>query len=253
MDWRATIKTGDALLFSGNSPTGIFLRTFISSEWNHSGIGVRFKTVPGSSMPVISLTEEGDLYVLETTGHHRYDPIFGSTVEGAGFVSAEDVFVRYNKVAVRRLRDIFRTEELGRLTLEFARRYHGHQFPSGNLPFLSAWLGIDLTNSNEEMFCSQFVTHYYPQCLGPQYAQITGVPFDGSLATLFGTGAPAMEAMYTPGHYAASATPNASIFDGPEELVYLVYADLLYIIFQPLIIILFIGLIIWMLLPKQLP
>jgi hypothetical protein len=251
MDLRATIKTGDALLFSGNSPTGIFLRTFISSEWNHSGIGVRFKTLPGSRSKVISLDEEGDLYILETTGHSRWDHILERQVSGVGFSAADVVFERYNKVAVRRLRDIFRTDDLARLTLDFGNRYSGYRFPSGNLPFMGAWLGIPLAEQNEAtgMFCSQFVTHYYPQCLGPQYTRLTGLPFDGTLASLFGTGAPPVEEMYTPGHYAASITPHASIFDGPEEIVYLIYADLLYIIFQPLIIILFAALIFWMLLP----
>ncbi len=44
MDHSNTVKTGDVILFSGNTPTGFLLRTFVSSEWNHSGIAVRFIT-----------------------------------------------------------------------------------------------------------------------------------------------------------------------------------------------------------------
>src|SRR3990170_2418898 len=88
MDNRHTIKTGDVILFSGNSPTGFLLRTFVSSEWNHTGIAVRFVTDENGEK-AISLTEEGELYVLETNTWTRQDAITGQDVIGAGFSRAD--------------------------------------------------------------------------------------------------------------------------------------------------------------------
>jgi len=252
-----TIKTGDVLLFSGNSPTGFLLRTFVSSEWNHSGIAVRFKTVMdenGENKKEVSLTDEGDLYILETNTGIRRDDIYGCDIVGAGFSKADWVLTKYNRVAVRRLHDIFRTNDLATLTIDFASKYRGHKFPSSSLPFISVWLGIplvDKTIESNEMFCSELMAHYYPYCIGPQYERATGMIYDGSLSTLFGHSSPTTEDMFTPGHYSSSNTPNASIFDGDEEIIYISYADMWYVILQPFIIILAIMLAIWLTLPKD--
>lgn len=254
MNLLDTVKTGDVLLFSGNSPTSFLLRTFVSSEWNHSGIAVRFVTDPITNKKIISLTEEGELYILETNSGIRKDDIFGGNVIGAGFSPSQWVFNKYNKIAVRRLRNVFRTKELSQLTMDFAIKNKGKRFPGSSLPFISVWLGISLTTKEEytnEMFCSELMAYYYPYCIGPQYEKITGMSFDGKLSTLFGSGAPNNEEMFTPGHYTTGHTPNASIFLPQEEIIMITYADLLYIILQPLIIILFIILLIWMSLPKN--
>lgn len=257
MDLRHTLKTGDVLLFSGNSHTSFLLRTFVSSEWNHSGIAVRFVVVPdanGIPKQEISLTEEGELYILETNSGIRRDDIFGGNVIGAGFSPANWVFAKYNKVAVRRLHQVFRTSELANLTMDFVNKNRGKRFPGSSLPFLGVWLGVPLVDKKDhpnEMFCSELMAHYYPYCIGPQYEKATGRPFDGKLSTLFGSGAPISEDMFTPGHYTSGNTPNASIFTEAEEVIFMAHADLMYIILQPLIIILFIMLIIWMSLPKH--
>lgn len=257
MDHSNTIRTGDVLLFSGNTPTGFLLRTFVSSEWNHSGIAVRFKTIPNDTDPnksrkEVSLTEEGDLYILETNTGIRMDDIFGFNIVGAGFSRADWVFHKYNRIAVRRLHDIFRTPELARLTISFAEKYRGTKFPSSGLPFIGVWLGIPLTDkeTNTGMFCSEIMAHYYAYTIGPQYQTVTGNPFDGKLSTLFGSGAPSSEDLFTPGHYTCISTPNASIFSGNEEIIYTQYADMLYVILQPLLIILVVMLAIWLTLPK---
>lgn len=257
MDNSAIIKTGDVLLFSGNSPTGFLLKTFVSSEWNHSGIAVRFhKKVLGNGVfeYTISLTEEGELYILETNTGERRDDIFGDLIIGAGFSKAQWVFAKYNRIAMRRLHDIFRTPDLINKTMQFAKEFRGNRFPSSSLPFLGVWLGIALVDktigpSAQEMFCSELMAHYYTYCLQSQYQAITGRSFDGKLSTLFGKGSPNTEDMYTPGHYTSGNTPNAAIFAGIEELVYTNPADLLYVILQPLLIILVVMLIIWMTLP----
>ncbi|CAH6418990.1 Hypothetical protein HVR_LOCUS176 [uncultured virus] len=258
MDNRHTIKTGDVLLFSNNSPTGFLLRTFVSSVWNHSGIAVRFIISPDPTAPdglkkEVSLNEEGELYILETNTGMRKDDISGINMLGAGFSKVDWVFNKYNRIAVRRLHDVFRTPQFAELTLDFYNKNKGSRFPSSSLPFLGVWLGISFTEkdpSRNEMFCSELMAHYYTNCIGPQYEQVTGLPFDGKLSTLFGTGAPLSEDMFTPGHYTCNNTPNASIFSGGEEIIYTAYADMLYVILQPLLIILVVMLAIWMTLPK---
>ena len=264
MDKRDLIKTGDVLLFSGNTPTGFLLKTFVSSDWNHSGIAIRFTKNISTKRPngeiendtvnnyKISLTEEGELYILETNTGSRKDDIYGDIIVGAGFSHADYVFRKYNHVSVRSLHPIFRTQELADLTIKFSTLHRGNEFPSSTLPFLSVWLGISLQNSTEintEMFCSELMAHYYSYCVGPQYQKLTNSV--SNLSTLFGQGSPTSENMFTPGHYSSLKTPNASIFSGEDTLIYVAHADFLYVILQPFLIILVIMLAIWMSLPKN--
>jgi hypothetical protein len=255
MDRRDTIRTGDVLLFSNNTPTAFLLRTFVSSQWNHSGIAVRFKDILTETgiKKVVSLNEEGELYILETNTGMRRDEIFNVDIIGSGFSRASNVFNKYNKIAVRRLHDIFRTPEFADRTLEFADKNRGSRFPSSSLPFISVWLGISLNDKdldNNEMFCSELMAHYYTYTLGPIYHRLTGGSFEGKLSNLFGAGSPNTEDMFTPGHYSSHNTPNAPIFSGTEEIIYLEYADILYVILQPFLIIVVIMLALWMALPK---
>ena len=182
MDNRNTIKTGDALLFLGNSPIGFMLRTFVSSPWNHSGIAVRF--VERNGKKEVSLTEEGELYILETNTGTRTD-VFGERIVGAGFSKADWVFPKYNKIAHRKLKESFRTKDLAELTLEFARKNKGNKFPESSLPFIGIWLGIDLASKTDKpgMFCSELMAHYYLHCIGKQYEKITGL--NPKLSSLF--------------------------------------------------------------------
>lgn len=252
MDNTSSIKTGDALLFSGNTPTGFLLRTFVSSEWNHSGIAVRFITLPDGTKQ-ISLTEEGDLYILETNTGVRKDDIIGTNVVGVGFSRADFVLNNYNKISVRRLHDTFRTPIFSQLTMEFSHKFRGIEFPDSSLPFIGVWLGIALADKKnvKGMFCSEIMAHYYLYTIAPQYSTLAGVPFDGKLTTLFGTGSPESEDLYTPGHYTNKITPNASIFQQQDEIVFTQYADILYVILQPMLIILVVMLALWLLLPKE--
>lgn len=240
------------MLFSGNSPTGFLLRTFVSSEWNHSGIAVRFITLADGTKEV-SLTEEGDLYILETNTGARTDDILKVNIVGAGFSRADWTFNKYNKISVRRLHDIFRTPELAQYTLDFANKYRGTKFPSSSLPFLGVWLGVPLADkeTTSGMFCSELMVHYYTSTIGPQYQTLTGLPFDGKLTTLFGTEAPVTEDLFTPGHFTTTFTPNAAIFQRDDEVIYSQHADMLYVILQPLLIILVVMLALWMILPKD--
>jgi hypothetical protein len=269
-----SIRTGDVILFSGNTPTSFLLRTFVSSEWNHAGIAVRFHNKH------ISLTEQGTLYILETNSSTRWDEIVQQDIVGAGFTRADIVFNKYNKIAVRRLHEVFRTQELITLTEQFMEQYRGNRFPSTFLPFIGVWLGIPLADgtygtdemiesgllyehpnesiralecpaSRKEMFCSELIAHYYRYCVGAQYSRLTGLPYDGKLSTLFGSGMSELAEMYAPGHYSHVITPNASIFHRELEIIHVAHADMWYVILQPLLLILVILLGIWMVLPKK--
>lgn len=256
MDLCHTIKTGDALMFSCNSTTGFLLRTFVSSQWNHSGIAIRFIEIPDPNDPTkiikqISLDETGELYILETNTGIRRDDVYNIDIVGVGFSKASWVFKYYNVVAVRRLHEIFRTPELSRLTFEFADKFRGIRFPTASLPFVAVWLGISMPQKEKcGMFCSEVMAHYYSHCIGSQYQQLTGNLFDGKLRNLFGSEAPLTEDTFTPGHYTYNLTPNASIFNGFHEIVYVQHADLLYTIIQPLLILLFIFVFFSYILPK---
>jgi len=246
-----SIKTGDTVLFSNNTPTGFLLRTAISSEWNHSGIIVRFKTNP-EGHKVISLTTEGEIYVLETNTGIRRDDIFSKDVIGAGFSRANWVFSKYNKISVRKINDIFRTPELATLTMKFAEITQGHQFPKGSLPFLGVWLGISLEEKNDtntSKFCSELMCHYYKYCIGSQFSKIIGKDYDGKLSTLFGVGSPENENLFTPSHYTFEKSPNAPIFNGSEKTIQTSHADIIYVLLQPFLIIIVIMIIIYMTLP----
>jgi hypothetical protein len=253
----AGARTGDIVLFSNNTPTGFLLRTFVSSLWNHSGIAVRL--IDDAAAPLdkrISLTAEGELYILETSTGIRYDPLFQRNTVGVGFSPAQWAFSKYNKVVVRPLLQRYRTPLLAELTLRFAQLSYGARFPSDPLPFLAVWLGIPAKDEDQpagEMFCSEFMAHYYCYCILPQ---LDNLPADTSsshqLSLLFGPGAPQRADMFTPGDYSISHTPQSPIFLKAERVIWIAYSDLLYVIMQPLIIILVLAIILCMLLRQSL-
>lgn len=248
MDLRHKIKTGDIVLFSGNTPTGFLLRTFVSSQWNHSGIAFRFH-----SDGRLSFTEEGDLHIFETNTGSRIDSVFGDDTVGAGFSEVNWVFGKYNRCAVRKLKEEFRLPELEAKSVEFIKKYRGAKFPSESIPFLQVWLGIPLTDKKDPnvMFCSELMARYYAECVGPIFERITGTNLNGDLRLLFGSEAPEDASMITPGHYAFEMTPSALILQEKEEEIFQAPADLLFVIIQPLLIILVIMLAVYMTLPKK--
>lgn len=165
------VRTGDALLFSGNSPTGFLLKTFVSSQWNHAGIAIRFH------QGQISLTGDGELYVYETNTGTRWDSYFQEWLVGAAFSALDYIIDKYNVVAWRPLHPHLRTPQLAARTLAFARATKGNRFPSSSLPFLSVWLGIPLQDSADkgsDMFCSELMANYYTFCFGPEYLEKLG-------------------------------------------------------------------------------
>lgn len=256
IDYSVKVRTGDTILFSNNAPTGSLLKIFVSSEWNHSGIVVRFIQDPITKEYKISLNDEGHIFVLETNTGERYDEIQKTNIVGAGFSNSNWLFKKYNKIAVRRIKEIYRNEQLAKLTLQFAKHNIGNKFPTTSLKFIGVWLGVALAENdpkNKEMFCSEIMAHYYSYCIGNQsvYKNIYHLENDNKLNKMFGEEAPDLEELYAPEHYTFNKTPNAIIFDGKEEVFYQTYGDLIYIIFQPFVLILLVILIIWIILPKK--
>lgn len=249
MNKKNIIKTGDALLFSGNTPTGFLLKTSIASSWNHAGIAIRFKK--SNDILEISLDNSGELYILETNSVERYDDFAKQSVVGVGFSKGDWVFQKYTRVAIRPLHNKFRNQKLIESTLKFYNNYKSTKFPGGILPFFEVWIGVIFRSKNElkkEMFCSEIMANYYLESIGEQYEFENNQKFSGDLKLLFGPEAPETADLFTPEHYTYRKTPNSAIFFGSEQTIYVSSSDLFYVILQPLLIILFFMLVIWMLL-----
>lgn len=224
-------RTGDVLLYSGNTPTGFLLRTFTSSKWNHAGIAVRLMQQDGT--PKASITEEGKLHVLEINTGHRVDGLTGEGCRGVGFSDASWSFRPFNVVALRQLREHLRTPELAERTLEFARNNRGREFPTGFLPFIAIWLGIPLSDSDTSMFCSEFMAHYYLHCFSGPYRMDHGV--DPSVGDLLGDPTVSAESVVNPENYSYRHGRSYIFLDEQRE-IYTAEADILYLMLQPLLV-----------------
>lgn len=240
-----SVRTGDILFFCNNTATGFLLRTCVSTMWNHVGIAIRVHSSTDQydhEYERISLSGDGELYVLEINTGERKDVLTNDNVIGAGFSSLDVIGQRYNFVAVRRLHDNFRTLDLAKNTVNFANKYRGYEFTKGVLPFISVWLGIPLSgietrHETSEMFCSEMCALYYNECIGPITGKISGTKYDGNLKTLFGIEAPCYPNMYSPEIFTWNLTPNSTIFNGDEQVVYHDEADIGVVLFQPVVII----------------
>lgn len=241
MDLRDSLRTGDALLFCSNTPTGFLLKTSTSSIWNHSGIAVRFHEGK------ISFDQKGTVYVLETNLGVRFDPILGENRNGAGFSDCDYVFRKYNRIAVRSLHTRWRTPQLAARTLDFVAKYGSTPFPKKLSPFLNIWLGIEIgseTGEGEEgkegMFCSELMSHYYEEVIGSQYEDILGWAYDGDLQKIFGSGSPLTHNMVKPCTFSEKITPHSPVF-GKESIVYIREADLIVTTLQPFLLTMFLA------------
>ncbi len=154
------IRTGDVLLFSGNTPTGFLLRFFTSSVWNHVGIAIRLKDNE------ITLDNTGDIYVLETNTGIRKDYRNGKYIRGLGFSKLDFSIKNYNRVSVRKLKEKYRDENLKKVTEIFYEKNKISEYPTETLPFINVWLGMkiwDITSKNK--FCSHLTVEYYQEIL----------------------------------------------------------------------------------------
>lgn len=230
------LRTGDAIFFSSNNSTGFFLRTMISSIWNHSGIAIRIIKDP---YPRLSLDYQGDLCFLETNTSPRRDFVTGDNTVGAAYSEATWVLKKYNKVAVRYLREDLRNDNLLNITESFVSRYRNTPFPSGIGAFLSAWLGISFSKNINSMFCSELMANYYREIW-----ESNNQPMN--LNDIFGQQAPEDESLFRPHDFSIEITPDSLILDQQED-IYHKPGDLIFVMLQPLLLTILVLFIIYIL------
>lgn len=224
--------TGDALLFSSNTSTGFFLKTFTSSMWNHSGIAIRI-----DSRGNIRLDNKGRLYVLEINTWERVDAITGEKVVGAGYSDYDWVKARYNIIAVRQLKPEYRRRCIISRISNYVNKNRGCKFSTEMEPFLSVWLGIELTDDTREdsMFCSEFMYYFYSYILRfkPDHSTILGKCV-------------IKPRLCAPKHFSTEFSPDSTIFLSSDHILYIQYSDFLPSVLSVLIISFFLLTIIWM-------
>jgi hypothetical protein len=289
------VKTGDIILCSNNTSTAFILKTFTCSDWNHVGIAIRVKNKKITF-------DEGDLHVLEINTEPRMDILTGKLEHGIGLTSFEYCKNLYNKIAIRRMDDKYRTEEFLRRTIQFVEQYRGITFSSSVKPFLSVFIGVSFTedyfvktpstpdstddtdimrknktvkdknktvkdktgkvkkkdasgkdkkkktvrkarNSDQnEFFCSEITAKFF-----------FFVFQEYDMDVMFGNNAPLLPALYTPGHYAHSATPESVIFPYKEDIIYTDDCDPGVTLLQPLVLSLAFGTALYYILHHSLP
>lgn len=210
------VRTGDALLFSCNTLTGLLLKSFTSSDWNHSGVAVRIVNSR------VVLDGSGELCVLEINSNPRWDGVLHKFVTGAGYTDFSWVKERYNLISVRRLRRRYRTPNFARLVESFVRKHRKCEFTSDIETFISVGIGVPTNGIVEdkrfrEMFCSEFMSSFYLECVGKP-AGLT------SMQCMFGEGCPPSPTLFTPSHFTYKMTPESVIFKGVEKPIFIMYS-----------------------------
>jgi hypothetical protein len=174
-----TVKTGDLVFMSNNTVTGVVLKTFTSSNFNHNAIAIRLKEENGRYMIV---PEGGSLCFLEVNSGQRPDLISASCVDGVALTEEKYILNKYNRIAIRRLKEENR-DKLCLASMRYIHEFSGLPFDSNSLTFIGAWLGLPLKTSVYHVYCSEMVVLYYCFCLGVEADEL----FNGgpSLPQLF--------------------------------------------------------------------
>lgn len=231
------VRTGDALIFSSNTSTGIALRTFTSSLWNHSGIAIRI-----NDQNQITLDDTGKLYVLEINTWERTDAVTGNKVIGAGYSDFDWVKERYNIIAVRRMRKEYRQKKIIESIFSFVELHSGYTFTTDIEPFLSVWLGVELMDDigrDKSMFCSEFMSYFYMKILNIK-----------EIKDIMGKNV-ILPRLCAPKHFSAEFTPDSPVFESENVVVYIQYCEPGPCLIPILIITFFIVAIVWMTLPRN--
>lgn len=217
------IKTGDVLFFSNNTPTGLTLRTFTSTLWSHTGIAIRLIERGKRRRLKISVTEEGQLYIMEINARERYDKWTNSNRRGFGISTFDYVLDNQTIGAVRTLKDELRTPELAHRTKKFIQKFGRAQFPDYFKPFLGAWLGypVDRLSVKKgeagelELFCSEMMAYYYIYTIIP----IANIVLRGRIDTktlplqfILGSKCPHRPDIVAPRHFEPHNSPDSKIF-----------------------------------------
>lgn len=212
------IRTGDVLLFSSNTSTGFLTKLFTSSIWNHVGIAIRIR-----DDKTISITNEGTLYVLEINTWPRLDAVSGKEEVGAAYSDYDWVCKRYNTVAVRKLREKYRSSSLITSIPSFKKRHGNVTFTSTTWDYFATGIGIqsqeDIEKKNRDtMFCSEYIAMFYLECILPIVEYVDKCHLDNRLDQLFGATHPTLPQLYIPDHFATEG--EGRVFDSDCIIVY---------------------------------
>lgn len=234
MDTR-DIRTGDVLLFSSNTGTAFVVRFCTSTEWNHVAVAVRI-----NSNKQITIDGTGELYVLEINTFSRLDAITGKMQIGAAYSEFQWVAERYNRVAVRPMRDKYRTHILTDHIPQFYKKYSGSKFTEMPVDYIRA--GLDIHNGTEKehkntdsMFCSEYVARFYLECVLPSVNYVDGILYDSYLDVLFGEKCPHVPELYIPAHYSLDYCRNCLVLEDKIYNAYIQYENWFIVILVPLI------------------
>lgn len=214
------IQTGDLLLFSNWSHSGLGVRLATASPWNHVGIAVwvrtqeQFELLAGEHQTLLTRVgrakeEPPQLYCFETNNNVVYDRLTGRLDDGARLVALDTMLPRYTEVAWRPLR-VERTQEFYQRLWAFIEEYSGHPYHQNKMRMVLSALHVHLDPYDPptpDLFCSQLVARYM------QRFELL----------------PLTEAAYTylPSNFASTDPPLRGVrkvpddvFTAPEEVIY---------------------------------
>jgi hypothetical protein len=227
VDLRNTIKTGDTLLFSGNTTTAFLIKFFTASDYNHIGIAVRLdenKRVCKRS---------GKLYVLEVNAISRYDIMSEKYVKGIALTDYDDLVGNYNIISLRKLDEKYKKKGFCRRIETFIDKYKGINYNSTLGPIIGVWIGCPIAGiqKENEMFCTEMVVYFYRDVCD----SFPTVEKPGRLYTI-------NDLLITDSH---------NIYTGSSTDVYTDYSDCRVSLVLPIITGLFLSILVSMLLPRK--
>lgn len=230
------IRTGDILLFSSNTGTAFLVRLWTSTEWNHVAVAVRI-----NSNKEITIDETGELYILEINTFSRVDAITGKMQIGAAYSEFQWVVERYNRVAVRPMRNKYRTQVFADRIPQFYKKYSNSKFTEVTADYIRA--GLDVHSGTEKkhvntdsMFCSEYVARFYLECVLPSINHVENATYDTYLDILFGDKCPYLPELYIPAHYSLEFSNNCLVLESKIFNVYIRYENWFIVILVPFLI-----------------
>ena len=235
MDTRY-IRTGDVLLFSSNTGTAFIVRLCTSTEWNHVAVAVRI-----NSDKQITIDGTGKLYVLEINTFARMDAITEKVQIGAAYSEFQWVVERYNRVAVRPMRDKYRTQVFADNIPRFYEKYSGSKFTEVPADYIRAGLNVHTGTEKDHkdttsMFCSEYVARFYLECVLPSINHVDKTHYDSYLDIMFGEKCPHVPELYIPAHYSLDYSRNCLVLEDRIYNIYIQYENWFIVILVPLVI-----------------
>ncbi len=228
LDDRKKIRTGDVLLFSGNTTTAFLIKFFSSSNYNHMGIAIRL-----DKNDKVTNEQSGTLYVLEINAIERYDVLRNKYVKGIALTCYDDLISNYNDIHVRHINVIYVNKKFCKKAQKFIEQHQDIGYSSTLGPIIGVWIGCPISGiqrEKDEMFCSEMVAYFY--------LDVCGVfPTIEKPARL-----------YKPDDF---IYPNTGIFTREEYSIYSDYADASVSLIIPLIVGLWFAVLVSMLFPRK--